>query len=73
MKNTVHLYWRPLGTGEFRQVPAGHQARQAYRVRLPAQATVGAVEYFLEAVWDDAHRVVWPVTAPAINQTVIGW
>lgn len=71
--NVVELYWRPLGSGAFAKVRAAHQARQAYRVKLPARSSVGAVEYYLEAKLDDGRKVVWPVTAPAINQTVIAW
>lgn len=66
------LHYRPLGQGAFKQVVATHRARQAYRVALPAQAQ-GALEYYLEARLDDGHDLRWPVTAPAINQTVVVW
>ena len=68
----VALYWRSLGQGTFRKVAADHRARQAYRVNLPAQ-TEGAVEYYLEAALEDGRKVLWPATAPEINQTVIAW
>ena len=68
----VNLYWRPLGNGTFNKVPATHRNRQAYRVAVPAQPE-GAVEYYLEAVLDDGKKVVWPTTAPSMNQTAVVW
>jgi hypothetical protein len=68
----VKLHWRALGGGEFHQVAAAYKARQMYNVKLPAQSP-GTVEYYLEAALEDGQKVVWPATAPAINQTVIAW
>jgi hypothetical protein len=68
----VNLYCRSLGEGAFTKVVATHRARQAYRVALPAQSR-GAVEYYLEAVLDDAQKVLWPTTAPSINPTAVVW
>jgi hypothetical protein len=68
----VNLHWRPLGNGAFNKVPATHRNRQAYRATLPAQPE-GAVEYYLEALLDDGQKVLWPATAPAINQTTVAW
>ena len=68
----VNLYWRSLGHGSFKKLPATHRARQAYRVELPAQSR-GTVEYYLEAALDDGQKVRWPATAPSINQTVVVW
>ena len=66
----VTLHWRRLGEGEFQQVAGTHFARQSYRVQLPAM-NEGTVEYYLEATLDDGARVVWPASAPSINQTAI--
>ncbi len=68
----VNLFWRPLGAGRFKRAAATHRARQAYRVDLPARSQ-GTVEYYLEATLEDGQKLVWPATAPAINQTVIAW
>ena len=68
----VNLYWRSLGEGRFKKAAATYRARQAYRVALPARSQ-GAVEYYLEAALDEGRKVVWPATAPAINQTVVVW
>lgn len=68
----LNLHWRPLGDGAFQKTPATHKARQAYRVSLPAQPTT-TLEYYLEAELDNGQQIRWPVTAPAINQTVIAW
>jgi hypothetical protein len=68
----VKLHWRALGTGKFKPVLGAHKARQTYSVKLPAQSP-GTVEYYLEAVLEDGQKVLWPTTAPALNQTVIAW
>jgi hypothetical protein len=68
----VDLYWRSLGEGRFKKLAATHRARQAYRVALPV-ASRGTVEYYLEAALEDGQKLLWPATAPAINQTVIVW
>ncbi len=68
----VNLYWRSLGEGRFKKRAATHRARQAYRVALPALSPQ-TVEYYLEATLDDGQKLLWPATAPAINQTVIAW
>lgn len=68
----VHLYWRPLGERRFNKSAAVGRARQGYRAELPARAQ-GALEYYLEASLEDGKQVVWPATAPAINQTVVIW
>ena len=68
----VRLYWRPLGQGRFKPVPAAHRARQAYRAALPASSR-DTLEYYLEAALEDGRTVLWPATTPAINQTVTVW
>jgi hypothetical protein len=68
----VNLYCRGLGEGPFTKVAATHKTRQAWRVALPAQSQ-GAVEYYLEAVLEDGRKVLWPATAPSMNQTAVVW
>ncbi|HPO14168.1 MAG TPA: hypothetical protein PLI09_12045 [Candidatus Hydrogenedentes bacterium] len=68
----INLFWRPLGKGGYSKIEATHRARQAYRVSLPAQPE-GAVEYYLEAALDDGQSVLWPATAPKMNQTTVAW
>ncbi len=73
---TASLFWRPLqqGTkqGRFRRISLTHVARGVYRVMLPPQKAGGAFEYFIQA--DLAGReMVYPATAPALNQSVVVW
>jgi hypothetical protein len=67
----VTLAWRPLGTGAFSKLPAQHVARSVYRVSLPQAA--GSFEYRIEAVTTAGKSLLWPATAPAMNQTVVVW
>lgn len=59
----VHL--RPLGKGEWQTLPAAHLGRAVYQATLPAAEE--DFEYYLTA----GENLVWPATAPTLNQTVI--
>jgi len=66
---TVSAFWRPLGEKKFRQVRVAHVARAVYAMSLPPfQADI---EYYIQAETVAGKRLVWPVTAPDLNQTVV--
>jgi hypothetical protein len=66
------LRWRPLGEGRFRSVPLRHVARGVYQAQFPRQATAGDdVEYYVEVLPAKGGRVVFPATAPRLNQTLV--
>jgi hypothetical protein len=62
------LNWRPLGTGEFQSVALKRAARGVYEVTCPE--TNGDIEYYLR-VRVGEKEIVYPATAPGINQTVV--
>ncbi len=62
------LFWRPLGEREYRRVPLVHVARAVYRAALPAASDL---EYYIVARTSGEKRLVWPPTAPVLNQTVV--
>jgi hypothetical protein len=69
-KFTVH--YRPLGEGQFATLNLTHVARGVYHAEIPfRRPDVTAWEYFLEAEIAAGQRLVFPATAPAINQTVV--
>ncbi|NQT36192.1 MAG: hypothetical protein HQ581_01805, partial [Planctomycetes bacterium] len=64
------LYWKPLGTKEgYRKVPLQHVGRAVHAVSLPALDD--DIEYNIRATTADGTELVWPATAPAVNQTVV--
>ena len=65
------LWWRPLGKGKFRRVPASHVARGVHKVTLPPHKNDNCVEYYLRAVARNGSALVFPPTAPRLNQTVV--
>jgi len=66
------LYYKEAGAREFGKVPLEHVARGLYLAKLPQSATEGiCLEYYIQAVWDKGERVVFPATAPTLNQTVV--
>ena len=62
---TVTVHVRPLGTGDWKTIPATHLARAVYEAKLPA--TQEDFEYYVTA----GENLIWPATAPKMNQTVI--
>ena len=64
------LYWKPLGSVEdYRKAPLDHVGRAVYTVSLPA--TDVDFEYHIRATTAAGAKLIWPATAPSINQTVV--
>jgi len=69
---TEALHWSKLGEGLWQTVTLAHEARGVYRVTLPGNAIQDRdFEYYLSAETDDGKTVVYPATAPQMNQTVV--
>jgi hypothetical protein len=66
---SVNLVMRPLGAGPWSRVTATHINRGVWRVALPAAED--DFEYYLEAALANGRKLVWPVTSPQFNQTVV--
>ncbi|MBM3310354.1 MAG: hypothetical protein FJY80_02485 [Candidatus Aminicenantes bacterium] len=62
------LFWREMGTGAFRAVLLEPVARGVYKAEVAAPRA--DFEYYLTAR-ADGRQIVFPATAPEINQTVI--
>ena len=68
--NTLALYWRPMGKGDYQGISPKHEARGVYTVTMPP-AKAGAVEYYIQATTAEGQTLIWPPTAPHIAQTVV--
>jgi hypothetical protein len=66
--DSVTIYYRSLGEGKYKSKALTHIARGVYALTLPPQP--GDFEYYLEAQ-TSADQIVYPVTAPNQNQTVV--
>ncbi len=66
----VTIHWRPLGTETFEEGPMVHVARGVYTVSLPVDVRKGDFEYYIQAIVGE-RSVLWPPTAPHMNQTVV--
>lgn len=66
---SANLYWRTMGSGNYKAVPIKHIARSVYTVALPS--TNKDFEYYIQAGGTNGTKLMWPVTAPKLNQTVI--
>ena len=68
MKNVV-LKWRPLGRGAWRQQEMTCVTRAIHRTTLPPATE--SLEYHIQAGTASGAQLVWPATAPGMNQTVV--
>ncbi len=64
----AELCWRAMGRGSFKAESLNYIGRGVYGLTLPSPE--GDLEYYIK-VGADGREVVWPPTAPALNQTVI--
>jgi len=62
------LYYRPLGGSSYTDIALTHVARNVYEVTIPTQSD--DYEYYIDAQ-TPIGNATFPVTAPAINQTVV--
>ncbi len=62
---SVVVHIRPLGRGEWNAMSAAHLARAVYEASLPA--AMEDFEYYVTA----GENLIWPATAPQLNQTVV--
>ena len=66
---SVTVKIRPLGKGEWKIIEAKHIARAVWNATLPAANE--DFEYQIVEKTSTGAKLVWPATAPEINQTVI--
>lgn len=66
---SVKVHVRPLAGDTWREIPAQHVGRAVYAATLPAAQD--DFEYGVSAVTASGERLIWPPTAPKINQTVV--
>ena len=64
------LLWRPLGHGTWKTIPLTHVGRGVHTVTLPPAPGLG-LEYYVQVKTAAGREMLWPATAPAINQTVV--
>jgi hypothetical protein len=68
----VTVHWRKLGTKEFKHSLDLAPVRQTYSAIITANDINGDdIEYYVEAKTADSKTLVWPPTAPKINQAVV--
>ena len=63
------LHFRVMAHGNWQEFPLEHVGRAVYRVELPGVQE--AMEYYITAETATGQKLVWPATAPALNQTVV--
>lgn len=66
--DSISLFYRPLGTGNFKSAKLNHIARGVFQLRLQPQKD--DFEFYLRADLSQGN-LLYPETAPDINQTVI--
>jgi len=64
------LHWRAMGKGRYGKIGLTHVARGVYAVTLPP-ARGEAIEYYITATTAKGKSLIWPASAPKVNQTVV--
>jgi len=67
---TAKLFWRPLATGKFEEVPLTRVTRAVYTVKLKVRTDL---EYYIQAETAEGGNFSGPPRAPQLNQTVLVW
>jgi len=62
---------RPLGGGPWQAVHVRHLARAVYSATFPSAKA--DFEYYVVGLTASGEKLVWPATAPDLNQTVVVW
>ena len=66
------FFWRELGKGQFKKLALWRVARGVYEVALPPDVARGRdLEYYVRVETGSDKPVLFPATAPSLNQTVI--
>lgn len=68
---TGDVFWRPRGTTDFRSVPLESAGGTRFRATLPAEATAGPFEYYVEVREDGGEPVREPEAAAAAPRAVV--
>ncbi len=63
------LYWREIGKTKFNKIKLKHIARAVYSAEIPNLNKT--IEYYIKAKTADEKIIIWPATAPELNQTVV--
>jgi len=68
----VTVFWRSLGTGPFQSAEFHLEGRGVYKAAIPGGATDSeGFEYYVKAEGSEGEPLFFPVTAPALNQSVV--
>ncbi|NOY61018.1 MAG: hypothetical protein GXO75_19075, partial [Calditrichaeota bacterium] len=65
------FYWKRLGERQFKKIKLGHVTRGVYSIVLTPEQIAGDFEYYIEATGGTGKRLLFPATAPKLNQTVV--
>jgi hypothetical protein len=68
----ARLHWRAMGNGKYKDVEIKNLSRAVYSAKIPASAIKGCdIEYYITASMPLGKTLVYPPTAPEINNTVV--
>lgn len=67
------FWWRELGESRFSKTLLKSVGRGVYTVELPAAAAMHDFEYCVQITPEEGDPVLFPPTAPDLNQTVVVW
>jgi hypothetical protein len=66
-----YFFWKSFFQTDFEKIPLTHLNRAVYSIKIPAERIKEDFEYYIQADSEDGKRMLFPVTAPETNQTVV--
>jgi hypothetical protein len=66
---SVTVHFRPLGQGQWKEIRATSVARAVWQAKFPVVSE--DFEYRIAAQTTGGNNLIWPATAPELNQTVV--
>lgn len=73
LPQSLSLFWRRLGKGEFSSIAFRPVGRAVFEAVLPAAQREGCFEYYVIGAASDGASLVFPPGAPTVGQTVVVW
>lgn len=65
------LYWKALGEEKFAKKTFEHVNRGVYSIMLSPKAIDSDFEYYIQIITEKGEKLLFPATAPVLNQSVV--
>lgn len=65
------FFWKQLGEKKYKKINLNHVTRNIYNIAIEPNMIRGDFEYYVKALSSKGKKLMFPATAPELNQTVV--